>query len=232
MNHWNPLFLHWNPLQIVSPNPIGCSGFGSGIHQMFAFSTHYLSGKEITIQVKPMLHPRNSKITRFGRWIDSPLMNAASWGGVAGIALYRAVMGEWLLLLVCGLGGLFLALLQQHWKSIPPFYRFKLLFGSGVLLGWLMLTSHMPAHALFFDTLENGLKTLFNRFGVADLDKIPDWIGGIFRIFGILTVVFLAIRFGRSQNDDEEGGRMVINKAVVIIAALLVGDALLNIFIN
>ncbi|MBW4550226.1 MAG: hypothetical protein KME35_03815 [Aphanocapsa sp. GSE-SYN-MK-11-07L] len=73
---------------------------------------------------------------------------------------------------------------------------------------------------------------MFNRFGVADLDQIPDWIGGIFRIFGLLSVVFLAIRFGRHQNDDDEGGRVVINKAVVIVAGVLVGDALLNIFLN
>lgn len=171
--------------------------------------------------------PRNTLFTKF---LDSPALKYISWLTVALLVLYRVLTSEWFVLLVCGVGGTLLALLLQHWRAFSKRHRGQLLFGLCAVLSWCLLIMHAPAYALFFDTLETGLTTLFARFGVAGVEAIPGWIGGVFRILGIVFLAILAIRFGRSREDDDEGTKAIVGKVVQIIAGLLVFDALIELF--
>ena len=177
----------------------------------------------------PLHKPRTKAITKF---IDSPALKYISWLTVALLVLYRMLMGEWLVLLVCGGGGTIAALLWQHWRAISKHHRQQLLFGLCAVLSWCFFTLHSPAYALFFDTLETGLTTLFARFGVADTTSFPLWIGALFRILGIVFIGILALRFGRSRDEDDEGTRQVTGKVVQVIAALVIFDAMLELFIS
>lgn len=171
--------------------------------------------------------PRNTLFTKF---LDSPALKYISWLTVALLVLYRVLTSEWFVLLVCGVGGTLLALLLQRWRAFSKRHRVQLLFGLCAVLSWCLLIMHAPAYALFFDTLETGLTTLFARFGVAGVEAIPGWIGGVFRILGIVFLAILAIRFGRSREDDDEGTKAIVGKVVQIIAGLLVFDALIELF--
>lgn len=162
--------------------------------------------------------------------LDSLALKHLTWVTVAVLILYRLLMGEWFVLLVCGVGGALLVLLQQHWKPISRYHRKQFLFGLVTVLSWCLLTAHLPAYALFFDTLEKGLTTLFARYNVTGIQNIPGWIGGVFRIIGIVFLAILAIRFGRSREDDDEAARAVVGKVVQIIAGLLIFDALIELF--
>ena len=175
----------------------------------------------------PLHKSRTKAITKF---IDSPALKYISWLTVALLVLYRMLMGELAVLLVCGVGGTLLALLWQHWKAISKQHRQQLLFGLCAVLSWCLFTIHLPAYALFFDTLEEGLTTLFARFGVADTTSFPLWIGALFRILGIVFIGILALRFGRSRDEDDEGTRQVTGKVVQVIAALVIFDAMLELF--
>ena len=177
----------------------------------------------------PLHKSRTKAITKF---IDSPALKYISWLTVALLVLYRMLMGEWLVLLVCGVGGTIAALLWQHWRAISKHHRQQLLFGLCAVLSWCFFTLHSPAYALFFDTLETGLTTLFARFGVADTTSFPLWIGALFRILGIVFIGILALRFGRSRDEDDEGTRQVTGKVVQVIAALVIFDAMLELFIS
>lgn len=175
----------------------------------------------------PLHRSRNTLFTKF---LDSPTLKYISWLTVALLVLYRMLMGELAVLLVCGVGGTIAALLWQHWRAISKQHRRQLLFGLCAVLSWCLFTIHLPAHALFFDTLEEGLTTLLGRFGVTGVEEIPNWIGGIFRILGIVFLGVLAIRFGRSRDDDDEGSRQITSKVVQVIAGLVVFDALIELF--
>jgi hypothetical protein len=105
------------------------------------------------------------------------------------------------------------------------------IFGICAVLSWCLLTMHSPAYALFFDTLEDGLTELFDRFGVTGVSDIPQWIGGLFRILGIVFVGIIAIRFGRSRDDDDEGTRQITSKVVQVVCGLVVFDALLELLL-
>lgn len=168
---------------------------------------------------------------RFDYLLMSPVLGYSAWAVAAILAMYRAIMGEWFVLGVCGIVATACALLQFNWNHIPLQLRGKLLFSLGVLFSWSLLTMHSPAYALFFDTLENGLTTLFGRFGVSGVENIPQWIGGVFRILGIVFLSILALRFGRSREDDDEGTRAVVGKVVQLLAGLLVADALIELFL-
>lgn len=192
-----------------------------------------------TVQGKPMTKQLNSSTrafyhkprnTLFTKFLDSPALKYISWLTVALLVLYRVLMGEWLVLLVCGVGGTLLALLWQHYSVISKGYRRQLLFCLCAILSWCLFTMHSPAYALFFDTLETGLTTLFTRFGVTGVELIPLWIGGVFRLLGIVFLAILAIRFGRSREDDDEGTKAIVGKVVQIIAGLLIFDALIELF--
>lgn len=176
--------------------------------------------------------PRKTRKIPSNQPLDSQALKRISWFTVAVLILYRLLMGEWFVLLVCSVGGAFIALLNQHWKSISGCYRQQLLFGLITILSWCLLTAHSPAHALFFDTLESGLTSLFGRFGVAGVQNIPRWIGGVFRIIGIVFLAILGLRFGRAREDDDEGTRAIVGKVVQVIAGLLVFDALIELFTN
>lgn len=171
--------------------------------------------------------PRNTLFTKF---LDSPALKYISWLTVALLVLYRVLMGEWLVLLVCGVGGTLLALCLQHYGAISKRHRGQLLFCLCAVLSWCSFTIHSPAYALFFDTLENGLTSLFGRFGVTGVESIPGWIGGVFRLLGIVFLAILAVRFGRSREDDDEGARQTVGKVVQIIAGLLIFDSLIELF--
>lgn len=171
-----------------------------------------------------------SRHTRLIKLLDSPALKYISWSTVSLLVLYRFLMGEWLLLLVCSVGGLLLALLKQHKKTISKRHRSQLLFVLFAVLSWSFLTLHTPAYALFFDTLETGLTTLFNRFGVTGVASIPSWIGGVFRLLGIIFLAILAVRFGRSREEDDEGIRASAGKVVQLLAGLLIFDALIELF--
>jgi len=191
-----------------------------------------VGGKQMTRQLlrstRAALHkPRNTLFTKF---LDSPALKYISWLTVALLVLYRMLMGEWLVLLVCGVGGTLLALCLQHYKAISKQHRQQLLFGLCVVMSWCLITIHSPAYALFFDTLETGLTTLFARFGVADTTSFPLWIGALFRILGIVFVGIIALRFGRSRDEDDEGTRQITGKVVQMIAALVIFDAMLELF--
>ncbi|MBW4637626.1 MAG: sigma-70 family RNA polymerase sigma factor [Gloeocapsa sp. UFS-A4-WI-NPMV-4B04] len=192
-----------------------------------------------TVQGKPMRKqlssstrtfinkPRNTVFTKF---LDSPALKYISWLTVALLVLYRVLMGEWLVLLLCGVGGTLLALFWQHYGAISKRHRGQLLFCLSTVLSWCSFTIHSPAYALFFDTLENGLTSLFGRFGVTGVEAIPGWIGGVFRLLGIVFLAILAVRFGRSREDDDEGARQTVGKVVQIIAGLLIFDSLIELF--
>lgn len=171
--------------------------------------------------------PRNTLFTKF---LDSPALRYISWFTVALLVLYRILMGEWFVLLVCGVGGTLLALLLQQWRVISKRDRRIVLFGLSAVLSWCLFTMHAPAYALFFDTLETGLTSLIGRFGVTGVESIPGWIGGVFRILGIVAVGVLAIRFGRAREDDDESAKAVVGKVVQIIAGLLIFDVLIELF--
>lgn len=166
----------------------------------------------------------------FIKLLDSHTLRYISWVTVAVLVLYRLLMGEWFVLLVCGVGGILLVLLKQHWKTISKSHRRQLLFGLVTLLSWCLLTVHSPAYALFFDTLEKGLSILFGRFGVTGVSKIPSWIGAVFRIIGIVFLAILALRFGRAREEDDEGTRAIVGKIAQIIAGLMIFDALIELF--
>lgn len=89
---------------------------------------------------------------------------------------------------------------------------------------------HAPAQALFFDTLETGLTTLLNRFGVTQVNEIPAWVGGIFRILGIVGLAVIALRFGRAREEDEEATKGTVGRVIQLIMALLAGDVLIELF--
>lgn len=192
-----------------------------------------------TVRGKPMIKqlssstrapdnkPRNTLFTKF---LDSPALKYISWLTVALLVLYRVLTGEWFVLLVCGVGGTLLALSLEHYSTIKKGYRRKLLFGLCVVLSWCLFTMHSPAYALFFDTLEEGLVSLIGRFGVTEVENIPLWIGGVFRLLGIVFLGILAIRFGRSREDDDEGTKAIVGKVIQIICGLLIFDGLIDIF--
>lgn len=191
-----------------------------------------VQGKPMTKQLNrstraPYNKPRNTLFTKF---LDSPALKYISWLTVALLVLYRVLWGEWLVLLVCGVGGTLLALFWQHYSTISKSYRRQLLFCLCAVLSWCLFTMHSPAYALFFDTLENGLSSLFTRFGVTGVESIPLWIGGVFRLLGIVFLAILAIRFGRSREDDDEGTKAIVGKVVQIIAGLLIFDSLIELF--
>ena len=184
--------------------------------------------RQILRSTRASLH--KSKSTVFTKFIDSPALKYISWLTVALLVLYRMLMGEWLVLLVYGVGSTLLALLWQNWKAISKHHRRQLLFGLCAVLSWCFFTMHLPAHALFFDTLEAGLGELMARFNVAGLEDFPEWIGGIFRILGIVFIGILALRFGRSRDEDDEGTKQITGKVVQVIAALVIFDAMLELF--
>jgi hypothetical protein len=167
----------------------------------------------------------------FTKFLDSPGLKYISWLTVALLVLYRVLMGEWVVLAVCGVGGTLLALLLQRDGAISTRHRRQLLFGLGAVISWYFFTMHSPAYALFFDTLEQGLTTMFARFGVDGVSNIPSWIGGLFRILGIVFIGIIAIRFGRSRDEDDEGTRQITGKVVQVVCGLVVFDALLELVI-
>lgn len=173
--------------------------------------------------------PRNTLFTKF---LNSPALKYISWLTVALLVLYRMLMGEWVVLLVYGVGGTLLALLWQHWRALPKRHQRQLLFGLCVVLSWCFFTMHSPAYALFFDTLEKGLTTMFGRFGVAGVNNIPQWVGALFRIMGIVFVGIIAIRFGRSRDEDDEGTRQITGKVVQVICGLIIFDAILTLIVT
>lgn len=173
--------------------------------------------------------PRNTLFTKF---LDSPVLKYISWLTVALLVLYRVLMGEWIVLLVCGMGSTLLALLWQQWRVISKRYRGQLLFGLCTVLSWCLSTMHSPAYALFFDTLENGLTSLLARFGVTGLENIPSWIGGVFRIMALVFLAILGIRFGRSHGDDDEGTRQVVGKLVQVLCGLLAFDVMMELVLG
>lgn len=177
-----------------------------------------------------MRKSRKSRNARFIQLLDSRTLKHISWFTVVVLVLYRLLLGEWFVLLVCGVGGVLLVLLKQHWKTISKSHHRQLIFGLVTLLSWCLLTAHSPAYALFFDTLEKGLSTLFGRFGVTGVSKIPSWIGAVFRIIGIVFLAILALRFGRSREEDDEGTRAIVGKIAQIIAGLMIFDALIELF--
>ena len=61
--------------------------------------------------------------------------------------------------------------------------------------------------------------------------NIPSWIGGLFRILGIVFIGIIAIRFGRSRDEDDEGTRQITGKVVQVVCGLVVFDALLELVI-
>lgn len=184
--------------------------------------------KQLLRSTRALYHkPRNTLFTKF---LDSPVLKYISWLTVALLVLYRVLMGEWFVLLVCGTGGTLLALLLQHYSTISKHHRRQLLFGLCAVLSWCFFTMHSPAYALFFDTLENGLTSLIARFGVTEVENIPLWIGGVFRLLGIVFLGILAIRFGRSREDDDEGTKAIVGKVVQIICGLLIFDGLIDMF--
>ncbi len=184
--------------------------------------------KRLLLSTRAALHkPRNTLFTKF---LNSPALKYISWLTVALLVLYRMLMGEWLVLLVCGVGGSLLALLMQHNSPISKSHRRQLLFGLCVVMSWCLFTLHSPAYALFFDTLETGLTTLFARFGVADTTSFPLWIGALFRIVGMVFIAIIALRFGRSRDEDDEGTRQITGKVVHVIAGLVIFDAMLELF--
>lgn len=184
--------------------------------------------KQLNSSTRALYHkPRNTLFTKF---LDSPALKYISWLTVALLVLYRVLWGEWFVLLVCGVGGTLLALSLEHYSTIKKGYRSKLLFGLCAVLSWCLFTMHSPAYALFFDTLETGLTSLFTRFGVTGVESIPLWIGGVFRLLGIVFLAILAIRFGRSREDDDEGTKAIVGKVVQIIAGLLIFDSLIELF--
>lgn len=191
-----------------------------------------VQGKPMTKQLSsstraPYNKPRNTLFTKF---LHSPALKYISWLTVALLVLYRVLMGEWLVLLVCGVGGTLLAVLKQHYSTISKGYRRQLLFCLCAVLSWCLFTMHSPAYALFFDTLETRLTSLFARYNVTEVESIPLWIGGVFRLLGIVFLGILAIRFGRSREDDDEGTKAVVGKVVQIICGLLVFDVLIELF--
>ena len=184
--------------------------------------------KQLSSSTRTVYHkPRNTLFTKF---LHSPALKYISWLSVALLVLYRVLMGEWLVLLVCGVGGTLLALFWQHYGAIKKRHRRQLLFCLCTVLSWCSFTIHSPAYALFFDTLETGLTSLFARFNVTEVENIPLWIGGVFRLLGIVFLGILAIRFGRSREDDDEGTKAVVGKVVQIICGLLVFDVLIELF--
>lgn len=191
-----------------------------------------VEGKPMTKQLSSSTRtfinkPRNRLFTKF---LDSPALKYISWLTVALLVLYRVLTGEWFVLLVCGTGGTLLALLWQHYSVISKGYRRQLLFCLCAILSWCLFTMHSAAYALFFDTLETGLTSLFARYNVTEVESIPLWIGGVFRLLGIVFLGILAIRFGRSREDDDEGTKAVVGKVVQIICGLLVFDVLIELF--
>lgn len=166
----------------------------------------------------------------FIKFLDSQILKQIFWITAAIVVVYRLLMGEWFILLVCSAGAVLLVLLKQHWKSISKAHRQQLLFSLITILFWCFLTMHSPAYALFFDTLEKGLTTLFSRFGVTGIQKIPLWIGGVFRITGIVFLGIGALRFGRSRDDEEEGNRAIVGKIAQILAGLLIFDVFIELF--
>lgn len=171
---------------------------------------------------------RTRVLTKF---LDSHALKYISWSTVALLVLYRMLMGEWVVLLVCGVGGTLLALLLQQYSKISKQHRRQLLFGLCAALSWCFFTMHLPAHALFFDTLESGLITMFGRFGVTGVENVPQWIGALFRILGIIFIGIIAVRFGRSRDEDDEGTRQITGKVAQVIAGLIVFDAILELVI-
>lgn len=184
--------------------------------------------KRLLLSTRALHH--KSKSTVFTKFIDSPALKYISWLTVALLVLYRMLMGELLALLVYGVGGLVAALLWQHWRTISKSHRQQLLFGLCAVLSWCFFTMHLPAHALFFDTLEEGLTQMFARFGVANTTDFPLWVGALFRILGIVFIGILALRFGRSRDEDDEGTKQITGKVVQVIAALVIFDAMLELF--
>jgi RNA polymerase sigma factor (sigma-70 family) len=182
--------------------------------------------KRLLLMARASLHKPRSKV--FTKFLNSPALKYISWLTVALLVLYRMLMGELAVLLVCGVGGTFLALLWQHWKAISKQHRQQLLFGLCAVLSWCLFTIHLPAYALFFDTLEKGLTTMFARFGVANTTKFPQWIGALFRILGLVFVGIIAIRFGRSRDEDDEGTRQITGKVVQVICGLIIFDAIIG----
>lgn len=166
----------------------------------------------------------------FIKFLDSQILKQIFWITAAIVVVYRLLMGEWFILLVCSAGAVLLALLKQHWKSISKAYRQQLIFGLITILSWCLLTMHSPAYALFFDTLETGLTTMLARFNVSGVENIPSWIGGVFRITGIVFLGIGALRFGRSRDDEEEGNRAIVGKIAQILAGLLIFDVLIELF--
>jgi RNA polymerase sigma-70 factor (ECF subfamily) len=184
--------------------------------------------RTMTRQLLRVARDRNTVFTKF---LDSPGLKYISWLTVALLVLYRVLMGELVVLVVCGVGGTLLALLLQRDGAISTRHRRQLLFGLGAVISWYFFTMHSPAYALFFDTLERGLTTMFARFGVDGVSNIPSWIGGLFRILGIVFIGIIAIRFGRSRDEDDEGTRQITGKVVQVVCGLVVFDALLELVI-
>lgn len=182
--------------------------------------------KRLMLSTHASLHKPRSRV--FTKFLDSPALKYISWLTVALLVLYRMLMGEWLVLLVCGVGGTLAALLWQHYSAISAHHRKQLLFGLCAVLSWCFFTMHSPAYALFFDTLEKGLTTMFARFGVANTTNFPLWIGALFRILGIVFVGIIAIRFGRSRDEDDEGTRQITGKVVQVICGLIIFDAIIG----
>ena len=180
---------------------------------------------------RQLLRSTRDRNTMFIKFLDSPGLKYISWLTVALLVLYRVLMGEWAVLAVCGVGGTLLTLLLQRDGAISTRHRRQLLFGLGAVISWYFFTMHSPAYALFFDTLERGLTTMFARFGVDGVSNIPSWIGGLFRILGIVFIGIIAIRFGRSRDEDDEGTRQITGKVVQVVCGLVVFDALLELVI-
>lgn len=192
-----------------------------------------IQGKFMTRKLLRSTHTSLPKprTTLFTKFLDSPALKYISWLTVALLVLYRMLIGEWLVLLVYGVGSTLLALLWQDWKAISKHHRRQLLFGLCAVLSWCLFTMHSPAYALFFDTLENGLTTMFNRFG-GKAGNIPQWVGGLFRIIGIVFIGIIAVRFGRARDEDDEGTRQITSKVAQVLCGLLVFDGIITLIVT
>jgi hypothetical protein len=172
------------------------------------------------------------KLKSFSKLVNAPLMKYLTWLAVALVIAYRLLAGQTFILGICILGGAGCLLLHENWKSIPKKHRSRVVFGSGVVLSWAFMTLHAPADALFFNTIETALTTIFKTFNVTGADNIPKWIGGVFRIIAIVFLGIIGLRFGRQRDEDEEGIKHLVARIVPWIAGLLILDALVELVIQ
>ena len=85
-----------------------------------------------------------------------------------------------------------------------------------------------PAQALVFNRLGDGLTKAITAFGVAGLDKVPNWIVSAFLIFVFVIIVGIGIGWMKARHGDDEENTRAVNSAVSVIVKLLVLDVLLS----